>query len=86
MNTRDLHRSINEFKESYQPGTNSVKDQKGDMPANSQIFSKWKNYFSPLLNLHRVSDAKQMEIHTADTLVPQPSPFEDEIANAKLET
>jgi hypothetical protein len=63
MNTRDLHRSINEFKKSYQPvTTNLVNDQKGDMPANSYIISKWKNYFSQLLDVHRVSDGKQTEI------------------------
>jgi hypothetical protein len=40
-----------------------------------------KNYFSQLLN---VSDVRQIEIHTAEPLVPEPSPFEVEIAIAKL--
>jgi hypothetical protein len=44
----------------------------------------WKNYFSQLLNVHRVSDVRQIEIHTAEPLVPEPSPFEVEIAIAKL--
>jgi hypothetical protein len=48
------------------------------------ILNRWKNYFSQLLNVHRVSDVRQIEIHTAEPLVPEPSPFEVEIASAKL--
>jgi hypothetical protein len=44
--------------------------------------NRWKNYFSQLLNVHRVSDVRQ--IYTAGLLVPEPSPFEVEIAIAKL--
>lgn len=43
--------------------------------------SIWKNYFSRLLN---VSDVRQMEIHTAESLVPEPSHFEILTATAKL--
>jgi hypothetical protein len=35
------------------------------------------------LNVHRVSVVKQIEIHTAEPLVPDPSPFETETAIAK---
>jgi hypothetical protein len=48
------------------------------------VLNRWKNYFSQLLNVYRVSDVRQMEIHTAEPLVPDPSPFEVEIAVAKL--
>jgi hypothetical protein len=48
------------------------------------ILNRWKNYFSQLLNVHRVSDVRLIEIHTAEPLVPDPSPFEAEIAIAKL--
>jgi hypothetical protein len=44
----------------------------------------WKNYFSQLLNVHSISDVRQTEIHAAELLVPDPSPFEVEIAIAKL--
>jgi hypothetical protein len=37
------------------------------------------------LNVHRVSDVRQIEIHTAELFVPDPSPFEVEIAIAKLQ-
>jgi hypothetical protein len=32
--------------------------------------------FSQLLNVYSVSDVRQIEIHTAEPLVPHPSPFE----------
>jgi hypothetical protein len=34
--------------------------------------------------VHRVSDVRQIETHTAEPLVPDPSPFEVEVAIAKL--
>jgi hypothetical protein len=36
------------------------------------------------LNVHGVSVVRQIEVHTAKTFVPDPSPFEVEIAIAKL--
>jgi hypothetical protein len=36
------------------------------------------------LNLHNVSDVRQIEVHTAEPLVPGPSCLEVEIATAKL--
>jgi hypothetical protein len=35
-NIRDLHRGINEFKKGYQPGINLVKDENGDLLADSR--------------------------------------------------
>jgi hypothetical protein len=62
-----------------------VKDENGDLLADSHsILKRWKNYFSQLLNVHRVSDIGQTEICTAEPLVPGPNPFEVEIAIAKL--
>jgi hypothetical protein len=43
-----------------------------------------KNYFSQLLNVHNVSDVRQIQVHTAEPLVPGPSRLEVEIAIAKL--
>jgi hypothetical protein len=37
-----------------------------------------------LLNVRRASDVRQIEIHRAEPLVPDPSAFEVEIAFAKL--
>jgi hypothetical protein len=38
-----------------------------------------------LLNVHGVKDVRQTEIHTAESLVPEPSSSEVEIAIEKLE-
>jgi hypothetical protein len=84
---RDLHRGIKEFKRGYQPRNNLVQDEKGDLLADSHnILNRWKNYFSQLLNVHNVSDVKQIGVHMAELLVPGPSHHEDKIAIAKLET
>jgi hypothetical protein len=48
------------------------------------IWNRKKNYFSQLLNLHNVSDVRQIEVHMAEPLVPGPSHLEVEIATAKL--
>jgi hypothetical protein len=55
-----------------------VKDENGHLLADSH------NHFSQFLNVHRVSDVKQIEIHTAELLVTDPSPFNVKIAIAKL--
>jgi hypothetical protein len=44
-----------------------VKDEKGDLFADSHILNKWKNYFPQLLQMHTRSfrDVRQVEIHMA---------------------
>jgi hypothetical protein len=37
------------------------------------ILTRWRNYFSQLLNVHGVNDVRQTAIHTAEPLVPEPS-------------
>jgi hypothetical protein len=62
-----------------------VKDENGDLLANSHnILNRWKNYFSQLLNVHNVSDVRQIEVHMAEPLVPGPSCLEVEIAVVKI--
>ena len=62
-NVRDLYRGISDFKKGYQPRTNIVKDEKGDL----------------VTDCHSIltSDVTQTEKHTAEPLVPEPSAFED---------
>ena len=44
---RDLYRGINDFKKGYQPRTTTVKDEKGDLVADSHsIMARWRNCFS----------------------------------------
>jgi hypothetical protein len=84
-NIRDLYRGINEFKRGYQPRNNLVNNENGDLLAYSHnILNRWKNYFSQLLNVCSVSDVRQIEVNTAEPLVPGPSHLEAEIAIAKL--
>jgi hypothetical protein len=47
---------------------------------------RWKNFFSQILNVHRVSDVTEAEIHTAEPLVPEPSAWEVELAIEKLKS
>jgi hypothetical protein len=62
-----------------------VKDENGDLLANSHsILNSWKNYFSQLLKVHNDSNVRQIEVHTAELLVPGPSRLGVEIAIAKL--
>jgi hypothetical protein len=62
-----------------------VKDENGDLFAVSHnILSRWKNYFSQLLNVHNVNDVTQIEVHTVELLVAGPSRLEIEIAVARL--
>jgi hypothetical protein len=59
-----------------------VKDENGDLLADfHNILNRWKNYFSLLLNVH-VSDVRQIQVHTAEPLVPGPSLLVVEIAIA----
>ena len=84
-NVRDLYRGINDFKKGYQPRTTIVKDEKGDLVADSHsIMARWRNYFSQLLNVHEVKDVRQAEIHKVESLVPEKSAFEVELAIENL--
>ena len=72
QNIRDLYRGIIDFKKGYQPRCNIVKDEKGDLVADSYSnVARWRNYFSQLFNLHGVKDVGQAEIHTAEPLVTE---------------
>jgi hypothetical protein len=80
-NSRDLYRGINEFKKGYQPRINITKDENSNLLADPQsALSKRKNFFNQMLNVHGVHDVRQMDIHTAEPLVPKPSLVEVEIA------
>ena len=82
-----MYRGINDFKKGYQPRIIIVKDEKGDLIADSHsIMTRWRNYFSQLLNVHGVKNVRQEEIHTAEPLVPEPSVLEVESAIEKLKS
>ena len=84
-NFRDFYRGINDFKNGYQSRCNIVKDEKANLVSNSHsIVARWRNYFSQLFNVRGVKDVGQVEIHTAETLVPEPSASDFELAIDKL--
>ena len=86
-NIRELYRGINDFKNGYQPRCIIVKDENGDLVADSHsIVGRWRNYFSQLFNVHGVKDVGQAETHTAEPLVPEPSAFEVELAIGMLKS
>ena len=84
-NIRGFYRGINDFRKGYQPRTNIVKDDKGDLVADCHnILARWRNYFSQILNVHGVNGVRQTEKHTAEPLVPEPSASDVEFAIEKL--
>jgi hypothetical protein len=86
-NIRDLYRSINEFKKGYQARNNIIKDENGNLLADPQnVLNRWKHFFNQLLNVHGVHDVRQMDIHTAEPLVPEPSLVEVEIIIENLKS
>jgi len=50
------------------------------------IVARWRKYFSQLINVHGVKVVGQVEIHTAEPLVPEPSAAEFELAIDKIKS
>jgi hypothetical protein len=49
-NVRDLYRGMNEFKRGYQPGSNLVKNENGDLLAeSSNTVNRWKELLFSLI-------------------------------------
>ena len=70
-NIRVLYRGINDFKKGYQTRCNIVKDENGDLVADSHsIVDRWRNYVG------------QTEIQAAEPLVPDPSTSDVELADS----
>jgi hypothetical protein len=57
-----------------------IKDDSGDLLADYHSnLNRWKNYFCQLWNEHGINDVTQTKMHIAETLVPEPGPFEVEM-------
>jgi hypothetical protein len=53
---RDLYRGISDFKKGYQARTNVVKDEKGDVVADSRsILARWRKRIFEMLNYSAVN-------------------------------
>jgi hypothetical protein len=48
------------------------------------VLNRWKNFFNKVLNVHGIHDVRQIDIHTTELLVPEPSLVEVEIVIGKL--
>jgi hypothetical protein len=82
-----LYRGINEFKKGYQSRINIIKNKNGNLIADPQnVLNRWKNFFNQVLNIHGVHDVRQMDIHTAEPLVPESSLVKVEITIGKLKS
>ncbi|KAJ4446236.1 hypothetical protein ANN_12930 [Periplaneta americana] len=74
-NIRDLYKGIKEFKNGYQPRVNVIKDENGDLLADSpSVLNRWKNYFAQLLNAHRPNrnDRTKLKYKLLSHLYPNP--------------
>jgi hypothetical protein len=86
-NIRDLYRGINELKKGYQPRINIVKDDNDSPLADPQnVLKRGENFLNQVLNIHGVHDVRQMDIYTAESLVPGTSLVEVKIAIGKLKS
>jgi hypothetical protein len=82
-----LYRGIIDLKRCYQPRTNIVKGEKVDLVADfHSVLARWMNHFSQLLNIDRVNDVIQTEIHTTKPHVPEMSVFEFQLFIEKLKS
>jgi hypothetical protein len=82
-----LYRGINEFKKGYQPRINIIKNKNGNLLADPQsVLNRWKNFFTQVLNVYGFHDIRQMDIHVAEPLVPEPSLVKVDIATGKLKS
>jgi hypothetical protein len=80
-----LYRGIIDFENGYQPRTNIIQDERGDMVTDCHsILARQSHHFSQLLNVRGVNDIRLTEIHTAENLLPEPISFEVEMAIEKL--
>jgi hypothetical protein len=52
-----------------------LRDFNAKVGRENNMLNRWKNYFSQLLNVHRASGVRQIEIYIAEPLIPDPSRF-----------
>jgi len=69
---RDFYRGMNEFKKVYQPRTNLVKDENGNLLADSDsILGRWKKFIYHLLNVNYINNVTWREMHTTEPFRPE---------------
>jgi hypothetical protein len=62
-----------------------AKDKRDDLLVDPHtVLSRWKNYFHQLMNVHWEGGVREAKMHIAQTLVPEPSTSEVQVATRKL--
>ena len=80
-----MNRGINDFKRSYQPRNNIVKNKNGDLFADSHSSLVLKRkHFPQLWTVHGANDVRHTEIHAVDPLVPALSAFSFEMVDEEI--
>ena len=75
-----MYRGISDFNKGCHSRTNIIKNEKGDLVADSHnIMVSWRKYFSQLFNINEVNGVRQGEIHAAEPLVLEPAPLSFEL-------
>jgi hypothetical protein len=70
-----LYRGNIGIKKGYQPRTNIVKGDKGDLVTDfHSILARWRNYFFQILNIHGINDVRHTEIHMQSHYWMRPLP------------
>ena len=75
---------MSDFKNGYCRRTNIVKEEKGDLVTDPTVFWLCGGTILSAVECTWVNDVRQMEIHTAEPLVPESSAFEVEMGTEKL--
>ena len=80
-----MYRGISDFKKGYQPRSDGVQDERGDLVTDSHsTLAMWRNHFSQPLNVNGDNDVRQREIQTTEPEVLELSAFEIEVTIEKL--
>jgi len=80
-----MYKGINEFKKGYQPCACVIKKHDGTIVGDTtSILSRWKQFFSNLLNVNQITSHEGSEVYTAETDNPEPRLIEVELAIEKL--
>jgi hypothetical protein len=83
--TIETCRGINESKKGCHLRPILIKDENYDpFGVCHNILYKWKNYFAPIPNVRRTADVRQIEIHSAEPILPEHSPYYFEADIGKL--
>jgi hypothetical protein len=84
-NIREMYKGIIEFKKGYQPCAYVIKKYDGITVADTtSTLSRWKRFFSNLLNVNQSTSRGGSEVYTAEPDIPEPSLIEVQLAKGKL--